>query len=140
MLVLILQTYLTSFPNAFNVVDCCRPFLLAIIFFGTIEGIGPLVSVVSLEWIRRVGLVSYSLYLWQQLSTGHPSYHNDNALLLVPIAFVVPALISYFLIERPGIKLGHKLSAKVQSTLGPSVPLTPATSQPGRRRGHRRRV
>ena len=80
------------------------------IFLGTINGRGPYVRMVSLEWIRRIGLASYSVYLWQQLSTGAPSLYPENSIMLIPALFILPALVSYFVIEKPIIRLGHRLS------------------------------
>ena len=42
------------------------PVLLAILFFGALTKGGPLCRLVSLVWLQRLGLISYSVYLWQQ--------------------------------------------------------------------------
>jgi len=70
-----------------------------------------------LEWapLRYVGRLSYSLYLWQQLFfTGHFFYSQPLGVLQGTwLRFVVApacAIASYHLLERPFIKLGHKLA------------------------------
>ena len=74
---------------------------------------GPFVRIISQDWLRRVGLASYSLYLWQQLSTGDPSQYHGNAALTMPIFFIGPALFSYFFIEKPMVRVGHRLSTMI---------------------------
>ncbi len=96
------------------VIDLTRPLLVPIIFFGTLNGRGPLVRLVRIKWVQAVGLVSYSLYLWQQISTAPPWVFTGHWLLDVPVLFVVPAAASYFWIEKPMIRLGHRLSARLQ--------------------------
>jgi peptidoglycan/LPS O-acetylase OafA/YrhL len=105
-LLLFLQ-YFKSFAIAYNYINCAKPFLIAVVIFGTLKGRGPFVWIISQEWLRRIGLASYSLYLWQQLSTGP---HHNNAVLMMPILFIGPALLSYFFIERPMVRIGHRLS------------------------------
>lgn len=68
-----------------------------------------------LEWapLRSVGRISYSLYLWQQLFWAA----NGAA---VPIRFIhyrfvgaalaiMMSLLSYFVLEKPLIRVGHHL-------------------------------
>jgi peptidoglycan/LPS O-acetylase OafA/YrhL len=100
-----------SITPLFVALMAVRPVVVAIVFFGTLNEGGPLLRLVKAEWLGLVGIASYSVYLWQELSTGAPeSQHFISAL---PILFVVPAALSYFLIERPLITVGHKLSARI---------------------------
>lgn len=68
--------------------------------------------------MRLIGRISYSIYLWQQLfcvaelpnpPAGMPldwfQHHPQN--YVVPFLF---ALASYYVIEKPFIRLGHKLA------------------------------
>jgi len=66
--------------------------------------------------LKFIGKISYSLYLWQQLflprlySLPHPLGILDQP----PVCFimiVVCAIASYYLIERPFIRFGHRLTA-----------------------------
>jgi len=71
-----------------------------------------------LEWapLRYLGRISYSVYLWQQLFfTGRVlgDRHPLGILEQTPLRFVatlVCAMASYHFIERPLIRLGHKLA------------------------------
>lgn len=74
----------------------------------------------ALEWrpLRFIGRISYSLYLWHVLfysAIAHPPVSSRLLLLLStrPIkylcAFAV-AVASYYLLERPMVRLGHRLA------------------------------
>ena len=57
--------------------------------------------------IGHLGLISYSLYIWQNIFTGNMRYPAQSPLiwtvLLIPITF-----ISYFLIEKPVVAWARK--------------------------------
>jgi peptidoglycan/LPS O-acetylase OafA/YrhL len=65
--------------------------------------------------LRWVGRVSYSLYLWQQLAIQSPVApglaHMQETLLIYPIILML-AIGSYYVIERPLIRFGHKLAGQ----------------------------
>jgi peptidoglycan/LPS O-acetylase OafA/YrhL len=71
----------------------------------------------ELPAMRYLGRLSYSIYLWQQLffvgHFGSPAPHL--AILqrwpIAPIVTLVCAMLSYYLIERPAIRAGHRLVA-----------------------------
>ena len=65
--------------------------------------------------LRYIGRLSYSLYLWQMLFyTGRMYRENPLGALerwpLNLICTVACALASYYLIERPAIRLGHRFT------------------------------
>jgi peptidoglycan/LPS O-acetylase OafA/YrhL len=64
-----------------------------------------------LNWkpIRHVGMISYSLYLWQQLFTG-PRTHNLASSLIFSL---VCAEASYFLVEKPSFRLREMLQKRL---------------------------
>ena len=97
------------------------PLLTALVFFGTISRKGPLLPLIGNRMIQKIGLISYSVYLWQQLGTA-PEVWNETytgaATLyahysIAASLFVVPAAISYFIIERPFIGFGRIWSDKL---------------------------
>ena len=63
---------------------------------------------------RFFGCISYSIYLWQQLFLLR--MREDSALHFLQngpwnlIATLICALLSYYLIERPMIRIGHRLA------------------------------
>jgi peptidoglycan/LPS O-acetylase OafA/YrhL len=66
-----------------------------------------------LNWkpIAFVGLLSYSLYLWQQLFLNRNSAAWANAFPQNLGFAIAAALGSYFLLEKPLLKLRHRLRA-----------------------------
>ena len=53
-----------------------------------------------------LGMISYSLYLWQELFTaGRYLYVSNSFLLIWPLMFVV-ATLSYYFVERTCVQLG----------------------------------
>ena len=75
----------------------------------------------SRDWIARglnwepvafIGVLSYSLYLWQQLFLNRSSGAWINAFPQNLALAVATALGSYFLLEKPLLKLRHRLSAQ----------------------------
>ena len=68
------------------------------------------------RWLRYMGTISYSLYLWQDLfiSTEPPSW---GLLRELPLAFVVPlaiAMASYHLMERPILRLKNRFAPEAR--------------------------
>jgi peptidoglycan/LPS O-acetylase OafA/YrhL len=82
---------------------------------------GRLMEMKPLRWI---GWISYSLYLWQQLFFGDSFVSSPPRLAAVrewPINFVallVCAIFSYYMVEKPFIRLGHKLSLATGNSHG----------------------
>lgn len=65
-----------------------------------------------------LGQMSYSIYLWQQLFTD---YRGTSLLSTFPVnvgLIAVTALVSFFLVERPSLKLRGWLEKKIFATLG----------------------
>jgi peptidoglycan/LPS O-acetylase OafA/YrhL len=77
----------------------------------TIQG-----SILEFLPIRWIGWISYSLYLWQQLFFGTNLVGSPRGIALLrepPISFValmLCATFSYYVVEKPFIRLGHKLA------------------------------
>lgn len=74
--------------------------------------------------VRFVGRISYSLYLWQELfldpfSTPAPgSFRSHNSLCWA--AAIVCAIASYYLVEKPLIRIGHRLTNRLERRAGHS--------------------
>lgn len=75
----------------------------------------------SRDWIARglnwepvafIGVLSYSLYLWQQLFLNRSSGAWINAFPQNLALAVATALGSYFILEKPLLKLRHRLRAR----------------------------
>ena len=64
--------------------------------------------------LRSLGRISYSVYLWQQLFWVSPYRHWPIARVQQPLVGIIlvfaASLASYFLVEKPLIRLGHRLA------------------------------
>lgn len=73
--------------------------------------------------VRWVGRMSYSIYLWQQLflvpqaAKMLPGWGPWQRLPLNLACLLACAAASFYLVERPLTRLGHRLSARVAPTL-----------------------
>lgn len=90
-----------------------QPFLIAIVLFGTLEGKGPLVGIVSNKVVQLIGVASYSIYLWQQMFTGTPDFYREAPILGYTFLLCIPVFFSYFVVEKPFIRLGRRLSNQI---------------------------
>ena len=73
--------------------------------------------ILEIKPLRWIGWISYSLYLWQQLFFGVNFAGSPPGLALLrkpPInllALLVCAIFSHYVIEKPCIRLGHRLAS-----------------------------
>lgn len=108
-----------EFPHAQYFLRVGEAVLIPVFLAGTV--IFPrqiLGRVLEWSWLRWIGRLSYGLYIWQQLFLVPDPERNlsfgflqDWPLNLV--AVLVCAVLSYYLLERPLIKLGHRLARPV---------------------------
>lgn len=86
----------------------------------------------ELPFMRYIGRLSYSLYLWQQIFfIGH---FGSGATVLGPfqrwplclVTTLAAALFSYYFVERPLIRLGHRVATRIVRPRTPTPQPTPA--------------
>ena len=77
------------------------PVLIAGVLLNPAWRLGRLLESSALRWIGRI---SYSLYLWQQLIM----FRLAGPVLWLAIACVGCAAASFYLVERPFVRLGHR--------------------------------
>jgi peptidoglycan/LPS O-acetylase OafA/YrhL len=114
MLVVIGFPFASSWPPIQSLLECLSPLCIAFIFFASFSPgsrLGTLVSTVSLQ---RLGVASYSLYLWQQIFTFPLDIGPQTEFMRYTVLIFVFAGASYYMVERPFIKLGHRLSRVIQ--------------------------
>jgi peptidoglycan/LPS O-acetylase OafA/YrhL len=94
------QRYRGAFelPIGFTVQAAC---LSAVLIYTVRRPDSPVGILLNLRPVRHIGIISYSLYLWQQMFTGPYTRH----FALDMIAIVAAAEASYWLIERPSFRL-----------------------------------
>ena len=88
--------------------------LAALLISTTLNPAGTCARAVSFQPLAWLGRVSYSVYLWQGFFLAQ---HQVWALCATPIF----ALGSYYLIERPCTRLGHRLTRRPPSQAAGSV-------------------
>jgi peptidoglycan/LPS O-acetylase OafA/YrhL len=72
----------------------------------------------ALSWLARVGLMSFSLYLWQQLFTASPEMYPAYSPLQWPLLMLVVAFASYSYIEKPIIRWAR---SALKREAGPAI-------------------
>jgi peptidoglycan/LPS O-acetylase OafA/YrhL len=99
-------------PVRITIVSLCFPFMVASTMIHPTS-----IACRILEWkpIRFVGRLSYGIYLWQQLFVLRPDSTAWPISLMQRfpwnyIGLMACALTSYYLLERPLIKVGHRLA------------------------------
>jgi peptidoglycan/LPS O-acetylase OafA/YrhL len=76
-----------------------------VILFATSAPRSVLGRMLNVAWLRHLGVISYGIYLWQQMFTA--KYTILFPLNLVPILLCAEA--SYWLIEKPSLRLKNRL-------------------------------
>ena len=111
-----------------------KPFFLPWLLLGTILHPTTLFSrVLELGPVRWIGKVSYSLYLWQQLflmgsmkvTRPFPMGWLQELPLNVMAAFAC-AMASYYIVERPVLRLGQRITARLVPHAKPAGVAAPA--------------
>lgn len=71
----------------------------------------PLGKILNLKLLRHLGMISYSLYLWQQLFTGpYTTFFPLNIFWIVACAEM-----SFFLVERPSFRIRDLVQLRLSS-------------------------
>jgi peptidoglycan/LPS O-acetylase OafA/YrhL len=81
-----------------------------LVLYTVIHSDEPLGRVLEWPWMRWIGRISYSIYLWQQICV-RPSWvtaHISFVPARIALALVLASL-SYYVIEQPMIRVGRKL-------------------------------
>jgi peptidoglycan/LPS O-acetylase OafA/YrhL len=84
--------------------------------------------VLEMKPVCWIGWISYSLYLWQQLFFGSRFVNSPPQLATLrewPVSFVALlacAAFSYYLVEKPLIRLGHRLARAATNNHGAKRP------------------
>jgi peptidoglycan/LPS O-acetylase OafA/YrhL len=86
-----------------------EPLCIAWLLGWSLHARGSVVRLLETGPIQFLGIISYSLYLWQQLFTAPlVDYGNVGWLLFCPL-MIAFAILSYYLIERPCARFAKRL-------------------------------
>ncbi len=99
--------------------------LIPLVLAGSVLNPGSLVGrILEMRPFVWIGRMSYSLYLWQQIFLP-PAWDGPVAIWrMLPwnlMGLLLCACASYYLLERPLTKWGHRLARKAESTTTPST-------------------
>lgn len=105
----VLLTVFTSQPARRTIVAAVMPILIAYTVLNPTAFIGRILELSPMRWIGRL---SYSLYLWQMLFL--PEFERPLGVIQsFPLSLILPivcAAISFYFVEKPMIRIGHKLA------------------------------
>jgi peptidoglycan/LPS O-acetylase OafA/YrhL len=97
--------------------DCMLiPPAIALLLLFSLERSGGLRTFLCWKPIQTVGLMSYGVYLWQQLFTAPAKFYTVSGRPLehlAPLLFVIVPL-SYVFVEKPAVRLGSELAARIR--------------------------
>lgn len=102
------------FPGQFRLHDLLTPALISFVIFSSFERRAVLETQLLVRALAKVGLISYGLYIWQQLFLASPERYLKSSVLTHASLLIPTVLISYFLIEKPFIRLGSYLSVRLR--------------------------
>lgn len=93
--------------------------------------------VLELPWVRWIGALSYSIYLWQQLFLQPPrgtgsleqtsGFYRLQQFPFNILCILACASLSHYLLERPMMRLGRRLNSRGPV---PSTAVVPAPARP----------
>jgi peptidoglycan/LPS O-acetylase OafA/YrhL len=114
-----------GFPGQFRIHDLLTPALISIVMFSSLEARAVLERKLLVRILARVGLVSYGLYIWQQLFLASPEQYLKGSMLSHTYLLIPCVVISYLFIETPFRRIGSRLSARLnqQSSCGEGAPV-----------------
>jgi peptidoglycan/LPS O-acetylase OafA/YrhL len=104
----VLLTVFSSSPSRRTLVAAAMPFLIGYTVLHADGFVGRVLEMPALKWIGRL---SYSLYIWQSvfLVLGDRPLGGLQSFPLNLICPVVCAVLSYYLVEKPMIKMGRSV-------------------------------
>jgi peptidoglycan/LPS O-acetylase OafA/YrhL len=97
----ILIPYVVKLGNAFQAVG-----FSVLILYSVVNPASSLYKVLNLRWISRIGILSYSLYVWQQISWNLFDFGKLWVFAIFPIFGI--AWVSYSFIEKPFLKIRNR--------------------------------
>jgi len=99
---------------------CISPTIIAFILVRSTFIDTSIANKLSTSWITYAGRISYSIYLWQQLTTFAFPGARFSFYFISTIICLLWAAASYKFVEAPLIKISHSISRRVSPIVGAS--------------------
>jgi peptidoglycan/LPS O-acetylase OafA/YrhL len=90
-----------------------HPWAVCFVMFGCFQYRQALEGSRIVRALAGFGLISYGVYLWQQLFLGESTEYLKPSILSYALLTLVFAWLSYLLVERPMIRIGSRLSRSI---------------------------
>ncbi len=126
----ILQAHLGGTYNLVLGLSVEAAFLSIILLYAVRVPASPFGRLLNTAALRHIGVISYSLYLWQQIFT------RENSAPFFPwnlLPILICAELSYWLVERPSFRLRDRLERifNMKEMVAVQVAYTPPSSRSG---------
>jgi peptidoglycan/LPS O-acetylase OafA/YrhL len=112
----------TLFRGSQRIQDLLTPALICFVMFSCFRYRDRLERLAIVQALSRLGLISYGVYLWQELFLAAPAKYLHPSILDYTPACLVVSVLSYFVLEKPLIRVGARLS---QALISQGLPATP---------------
>jgi len=66
----------------------------------------------NIGWVRQIGLMSYSIYLWQVFCSGQEGMRRLPSYYAIPITIAI-AITSFYFVERPMQRFGRRIATRM---------------------------
>ena len=119
------------FRGSQRIQDLLTPTLICFVIFSCFKYRDRLERLVIVQALSGLGLISYGVYLWQQLFLAAPAKYLHPSILDYTPAFLLISVLSYFVLERPLIRMGARLSQTLISQRLPAAPAAIRWSEDG---------
>ena len=101
------------FPGLPKAEMALTPFLIVFVVFSTYRYRASLERLVMVHLLAMVGVVSYGLYLWQEMFLASPTLYLRHSILEYAPACVLVVVLSYRFVEKPLMRMGARISNKL---------------------------
>ena len=119
------------FHGAQRIQELLTPALICFVMFSCFKYRERLERLVIVRLLAALGLVSYGVYLWQQLFLAAPDKYLHRSILDYTPAFLFISVLSYLVLERPLIRTGARLSQALASEALAAAPAAVGWSENG---------
>jgi len=103
----------SHFHGLSEIVTALIPFLIVLVVFGSFRFRADLENRMGVRVLSAIGLVSYGLYLWQEMFLADATFYLRHSILEYAPVCALVVILSYLLIEKPLVRVAATLSRKI---------------------------